>query len=90
MDSYDRYTILQNDLQERPYFFSRGGSKVNPLLQREQNYCRNRLAPRKALSEKIIFVGTGDAHISCILWPNVLYMHKYLIVVHFILKDASK
>ena len=28
MDSYDRYTILQNDLQERPYFFLGAGQKL--------------------------------------------------------------
>ena len=37
----------------------------------------------------MVYVSVSSILIYCILWPKVLYMHKYLIVIHYILLDAN-
>ena len=38
----------------------------------------------------LVYVSVSSILIYCILWPKVLYMHKYLIDIHYILQDASR
>ena len=59
MDSYDRYTILQNDLQERPYFFLGAGQKLTRSYKGSRTTVETDLPLEKHYQKKIIFVGTG-------------------------------